>query len=189
MLAGSAGNNMSTWNWPAGSIGNLYIVNHSATINWTALQAPGYNKTGGATTNDFLDADINLGMNAGSNNATGFTNNNITELFSTGGNGASARNMTSFTVYGKLISNVPIINSTDMTNHTDVENAIVMTGILWDTSDDNRNGGTTGEYDTTDKEDLVFIANIRNEHDYKIAIPCAPNAAIGGELDFYVELR
>ena len=186
VLAGSAGDNMSTWDWPAGSIGNLYIVNHSATINWTALQALGYNKTDGATTNDFLDADINLGMNVGSNNATGFANNNITELFSTDGAGASARSTTSFTVYGKPISNVPIINSTDMTNHTDVANATFKTGILWDTSDD-KDGDE--EYDTTDKEALVFIANIRNEHDYKIAIPCALNAAIGGELDFYVELR
>jgi hypothetical protein len=189
VLAGSAGHNMSTWDWPAGRVGNLYIVNHSATINWTALQALGYKTDGTQATTDFSDADITLGMNAGSNNATGFTNNNVTELFSTDGAGASARNMTSFTVYGKLISHVPIINSTDMTNHTDVENAIVMTGILWDTGDD-KDGD--GEYDTTDKEDLVFIANIKyyaSDIDYKIATPCALNAAIGGELDFYVELR
>jgi hypothetical protein len=187
VLASAAASNMSTWNWPAGSEGNgcVYIVNNSAVIDWSALQALGRNETGVQQTDDLSNADTNLGMKPEVNNATGFTNNNITQLFGVNRN-------TTFIVHGKTINYVPIVNSTDMTNQTDVANAVFKTGILWDTSDDNRYGGTENEYDTTDKEDLVFIANISydaDDIDYKIAIPCALNAAIGGDLDFYVELR
>ena len=187
VLASAAASNMSTWEWPAGSEGNLYIVNHSATINWTELHGLGCDKNNNlnATGNDFSEADNALNMQPTGNNATGFINNNITELFC-GGDSNTATNTTYFIVHGTNITNVSIVNSTNMTNHTDVENANFVTGILWDQG----SGSGAVYYDGTQK--LVFIANIKHsetDNDYKVATPCALNAAIGGDLDFYVELR
>ena len=92
-------------------------------------------------------------MTPGSNNATGFINNNITQLFSL--NGTAPRNVTSFTVYGRTIDNVAIVNSTNTTNYTSVENSTFITGILWDTTKDNGDG----DYGD-DGEELVFITRI-----------------------------
>jgi hypothetical protein len=79
-----------------------------------------------------------------------------------------------------------------MTNHTSVESANFITGILWDDTKD-----TNGYYDTADSEDLIFIANVRDAaaglggayHNYEVAAPCALNSVIGGDLDIYMELK
>jgi len=84
------------------------------------------------------------------------------------------------------------VNSTDMTNHTSVEGANFITGILWDDTKD-----TNGYYDATENEDFIFIANVRYTmvglgsaaHNYEVATPCALNPAVEGDLDFYVELK
>ncbi|MFV9630199.1 MAG: LamG domain-containing protein, partial [Methanosarcinales archaeon] len=193
-LEDSASNLLYNWTWSNETdVGYAYIVNAGASINWSALHALGCDSdnTLNASGQDFLDADTNLGMVVGSNNATGFVNNNITELFSSGDPG-NATNTTSFTIYGTSIPNVPIINSTMMTNHTSIESANFVTGILWDATSDKN-----GYYDTTDDETLVFVTKITvaakgfgsNEHNYEFAAPCTLNPVVGGDMDIYMELK
>ncbi|MFZ3168477.1 MAG: hypothetical protein WA130_12755 [Candidatus Methanoperedens sp.] len=92
------------------------------------LQALGRKKNGEIAQGNFQRADELLNMTPGSNNATGFINNNITQLF--GLNGTAPRNVTSFTVYGRTIDQVAIVNSTNTINYTSVENSTFITGIL-----------------------------------------------------------
>ncbi|MCD4734999.1 MAG: hypothetical protein K8R53_03055 [Bacteroidales bacterium] len=198
VLNDSASDVMLKWNWDNNTdIGNIYAVNKSVDINWSKLHPLGYDSDNSQNVSgtDFLDADINLGMIAGYGNATGFIGNNISELFTnTSGNnyGNISIDMTSFYVNGQVIYNVPVVNSTDMTDHTNLSNANFITGILWDGTKD-----TNGYYDTGDNENLVFIAIIKNAavgadgkiSNYEISIPCNLNPETGGELDFYLELR
>ena len=198
VLNDSASDLMLKWNWNnTTDIGNLCAVNKSADINWSKLHPLGYDSDNSQNVSgtDFLDADINLGMITGYGNATGFTGNNISELFTnTSGNnyGNISIDRTSFYVNGQVIYNVPVVNSTDMTDHTNLSNANFITGILWDGTKD-----TNGYYDTGDNENLVFITIIKNAavgangkiSNYEISIPCNLNPKTGGELDFYLEFR
>ena len=193
-LADSASDSLYGWTWNNETdVGCAYIVTAGASINWSALHALGcdVDDTLNTSGQDFLDADTNLAMSVGINNATGFADNNITQLFS-GGDPSNATNRTYFIVYGTNITNVSIVNSTDMTNHTSVGSANFVTGILWDATLDNN-----GYYDTADDETLVFVTRIRvaatgigsTAHNYEFAAPCALNPAVGGDLDFYMELK
>ncbi len=194
VLADSAASSLYDWTWSNETdAGYAYIVNDGASVNWSALHALGCDSDDTLNTSgqDFLDADTNLAMIVGSSNATGFADNTITELFS-GGDPSNATNRTHFIVHGTNIADVPVVNSTDMTDHTSVESANFITGILWDDTKD-----TNGYYDATENEDLVFIANIRAAafglgsavHNYEVAAPCALNPAVGGDLDIYMELK
>jgi hypothetical protein len=193
-LADSAASSLYDWTWSNETdVGYAYIVKDGASINWSALHALGCdsNDNLNASGLDFLDADTNLAMIVGSNNATGFADNNITELFS-GGDPSNATNRTYFIVHGTNITDVPIVNSTDMANLMSVEGANFITGILWDDTKD-----TNGYYDTADSEDLVFVTKIRvaaaglgsAAHNYEFAAPCTLNPAVGGDLDIYMELK
>lgn len=79
-----------------------------------------------------------------------------------------------------------------MTNHTSIETANFVTGILWDATSDKN-----GYYDTTDDETLVFVTKITvaakgfgsNEHNYEFAAPCTLNPVVGGDMDIYMELK
>ncbi|MEA3283115.1 MAG: DUF2341 domain-containing protein [Euryarchaeota archaeon] len=193
VLSDSASDSLYDWTWSNESdVGYAYIVKNGASINWSALHALGCdsNNALNASGHDFHDADTNLGMVVGSNNSTGFVDNNITELFG-GGSPSTASFRAPFTVYGNLISNVPIINSTIMVNHTSVESANFVTGILWDATSD-----TNGYYDATN-ETLVFVTKIRvaatglggAAHNYEFAAPCTLNPVVGGDMDIYMELK
>jgi hypothetical protein len=180
--------NNSFNNWSLSVVeGNIFISRNS-TLNFANLQALGRNKTGGIAQGNFTWADELLNMTQGTRNATGFSNNNITQLFSL--DGTNPRNTSTFTVYGKTINNVPIVNSTNVTNIMSVGNATFITGILWDTTKDNGDG----EYGD-DGEELVFIGNINvskvgfisTPHDYEIAIPSTLGNS--GVVYFNVEVK
>ena len=119
---------------------------------------------------DFHEADLNLSMTAfyDSINNT-YTINNIPVM------------TTTLLIYNKEIKNIPIINSTNISNF--------FTGILWDMSDG------LPEYNGT--QDLVFVTkkNITNYgkfgyYDYEIRIPATlKNYKQGqGTVSFYVEM-
>ena len=193
-LTDRASESVYDWTWGNETdAGYVYIVNAGVTVNWSALHALGCDSddTLNASGQDFLDADTNLAMVVGSSNATGFANNNITELFSSN-DPSNATNKTTFIVYGTSISHVPIVNSTMMTNLMSVESANFITGLLWDATSD-----TNGYYDTTDDENLVFVTKIRvaavgigsTAHNYEFAAPCTLNPMSGGDLDIYMELK
>ncbi len=188
-LAASETVNLTRWGWSNTSSGYIYLVKKGATINWSSLWALGYRKDSTTKgTADFLDADTALGMKPGVNNATNFSNNNISSLFSS--DGTNAISTLNVTVRGKMIENVAVVNSTNLTNTTNAAGADYITGLLWDTGD-----AAGVEY--TGTEDLVFIAKINHastglvnvSHDYEIAIPNAMRAAVSGDVDFYKELR
>ena len=167
-------------------------MNKDVSVNWSALHGLGCDKnnTLNITGEDFSEADATLSLMPSANNATGFINNNITQLFC-GGNSNTATNTTNFTVYDTNITNVSIVNSTDMSNHADAENANFITGILW------MYDGNNDYYDGT--QDLVFIAKVRAHalglsgvsevHNYEIGLPYTLNTTTGGNVDFYVELK
>lgn len=186
MLGDNAGNSFSNW---SGEIprGNVFISDIPS-LNFNNLQALGRNKNGEIALNNFSRADELLNMTPGSNNATGFPNNNITTLF--GLNGTSPRNYTDFTVYGRKIDYVALVNSTDTTNFNSVETSPFITGILWDTTKDTGDG-IYGD----DGEDLVFITRINfnqtglgnSSHNYETVIPSIIRSE--GNVYFFVELK
>ncbi len=195
VLASSTGNPMIDWEWSNETdTGYIYVVDEGITVNWSTLHGLGCDTDDTLNTsgNDFGGADAALKMKPGDGNATGFIDNNITQLFC-GGDPNNASNITHFIVCETDVPNVPIVNSTDMTDHTDVENANFTTGILWDSD----SGGGTDYYDGS--QDLVFITKIRPHklglsgvtvvHNYEIGVPSALNATIVGDVDFYLELR
>ncbi len=184
-LKDQPGNFFSNWTWGSLS-GNIFITNVSS-LNFSNLQALGRNKSGGISQNNFSRADVLLNLTPGSNNATGFTNNNVTQIFST--DGTNPRNTTSFIIYGNTINNVAIVNSTNVIKFASVENTTFLTGVLWDTTwDSNGNYGDEGEK-------LVFVTKINvgntglltTPHDYEIAIPSSLKGA--GVVYFFVELK
>ena len=195
VLAASTGNSMVDWEWSSETdTGYIYVVDEGITVNWDTLHGLGCDKDDTLNTsgNDFEEADAALKMKPDDGNATGFIDNNITQLFC-GGDPDNAANTTHFIVCETNITNVPIVNSTDMTDRMDVENANFTTGILWDSD----SGNGTDYYDGS--QDLVFITKIRPHkpglsgvtvvHNYEIGVPSALNATIGGDMDFYLELR
>jgi hypothetical protein len=135
--------------------GNIFITDSECTVNWLSLQAIGRAKNGEESSNDFLEIDELLGM--------GNFEDSVSNTFSENQN---PRGVQSIIIYQKEISNIPVISST--------ESSEFVTGILWDSSDDE----IGGEFDTGDKEDIVFVTPIKKDtegtygfYDYEIKIP------------------
>lgn len=194
-LASSSGDKMYQWAWSnATDIGYIYFANSGIPVNWTSLHGVGSDRDNDLNTsgNDFYEADTALNLKSGIKNATGFLNNNITQLFCSGGSN-NATNTTYFIVRGTNITNVPIVNSTNMTDHRNVVNANFITGLLWDQD----SGSGVDYYDGS--QNLIFAGKVRPHtsglpgvtqvHNYEVAIPSALNATIGGNIEFYVELK
>ncbi|RLE47581.1 hypothetical protein DRJ25_02070, partial [Candidatus Woesearchaeota archaeon] len=90
---------------------------------------------------------------------------------------------TNFTVFGRLIQNVPFINSTNSSNF--------ITGILWDSTND-----SDGQF--SGNETLVFVSKInRNKpglfgvYDYEIKVPVLLRVYgyNTSQLKYFLELR
>ena len=185
-LGGNTGSSLINWKWDTNQ-GNVFVSN-IAYFDFNNLQALGRKKNGEIAQDDFQRADELLNMTSGSSNATGFINNNITQLFSL--NGTAPRNVTSFTVYGRTIDQVAIVNSTNTINHESVESSTFITGILWDTAKDDGDG----DYGD-DGEELVFITGINvgtwgivnSSHNYETGIPSKIKNE--GNVYFFVELK
>lgn len=171
-LATSA--NMSLYEWQS-DIGVVYAISADTVFNFSTLQALGRNKTGGLSSNDFAEADINLNM-------TGF-NDSVQLYFAV--NASLPKQTMNFTVYNRTIQFVPYINSTNTSDF--------VTGILWDTRND-----TDGQYGTADNEPLVFVANINKNkqgrygiYDYEIFVPrnLARYKGTSDIIELYAELH
>ncbi|MEM0465951.1 MAG: hypothetical protein QXW97_04615 [Candidatus Pacearchaeota archaeon] len=147
--------NLSIWLNHTNISGNIFISDSELQINWFSLQAIGINKSGQMANNDFTDIDLLL-------NTVSF-NDSIYKTYTNSGN---PKAKSTFLVHQKNIDNVPVINSTNNSNF--------ITGILWDYSKDKGNG----EYDTEDKEPLIFVSKLNKGkdgeygyYDYEISIP------------------
>ncbi len=177
VLANNNSKNLINWDAETLNKGNVYVVDYDSQISWTSLQAIGKNKAGQISNSDFSEIDSAL-------NTIEFEDsvyNVYTDL-------GTPKYFRDIIVFRHLIEEVPIINSTNNSNF--------VTGILWDTSDDT--GGASGEFDLTDREDLVFISPI-NKHeqgaygvyDYELRVPARLREYKTGDLksaSFYVEL-
>jgi len=175
VLANNQSQSLAEWNGASFQSGNIYVADLESNIDWTKLQPIGINTSGGGTSNDFSDVDSLLGM-------SGFSDS-VSNVFTTDGN--TPRGTDNFTLMNYLVNNIPIINSTDNTNF--------ITGVLWDRSDDNN-----GQYDMTNREDLVFMTRVNKTavgkygtYDYEIKIPAklrAYNTTNPNSVVFYAEI-
>jgi hypothetical protein len=154
IISDSPLSNMSVWINAYKITGNIFMSNQGSNVNWNNMQAFGKNKAGGNSNNDFLNADLLLGMSNFSDS--------IYKIYTNNGQVDKTDN---FTVFNKDISFVPIVNSTNNSNF--------ITGILWDTTRD-----TNGYFDLSDKEPLVFITKVNMKkqgaygiYDYEFRIP------------------
>ncbi len=145
-------------------------------VDFGSLQALGRTVTNTSATMDFTDADTLLNM-------TGF-NDSVDNVWARGNNTPLA--LANYTVQGKPIDDVPVVNSS--------ANGVFRTGILWDTSKDTGDG----QYDTSDKEPLVFFTAINSSeagdygvYDYQSKVPALLRDYAGtgtGTIAIYYEL-
>ena len=154
-ILGEGAMNISAWSNETALEGNIFVTDSECSVDWLSLQAIGKTKIGGDSSNDFSEIDELLNM-------TTFEDS-VSNVFS---NSQIPKDTQNILVYQKQIQNVPIINST--------EGFDFVTGILWDSSDDDLDG----EFDSEDGEDLVFVAPIKKNaeggygfYDYEIKIP------------------
>jgi len=137
--------------------GNVYFSDYDSSFDFSDLQAITRTTSGSSASNDFSEIDNALGT-------TGLNDS----IINTWGQGIETPiSLASFNVTGIIIGNVPTANSTG--------SGSFVTGILWDTADDS---SMNGEYDASDKEDLVFITKINNSqpgfygtYDYEARVP------------------
>jgi len=167
--------NLTVWLNQSNLYGNIFIADRESNIDWTSIHAIGQTTTGTDSSNDFSEIDSVLGMSGYEDSVYNkFTNNGIPK---------ETRN---FTLYQEEISEVPVINTTKNT---------FSTGILWDSSDDTGNN----EYDSTDKEDLVFMSELNQSktgkygtYDYEITMPAKLreyNQTETNEVYLYYDLK
>lgn len=155
-ILGTSGGNLERWQNISLFDGNIFLTDSECNINWNYLQAMGRTQAGGPSSNDFSEIDSILNMqNFDDSISNEYTISQI------------PKQTQSFQVHDDTITNVPIINSTNNTNF--------ITGILWDYSDDI---DSDGEYDSSDEEDVIFVAKINKEsqgfyglYDYEVKIP------------------
>jgi len=151
-------NNSSLVVWPAKlfSGGNIFVTDSSASVSWPSLYAIGRSTLGTNEPNDFSEIDTLLGM-------SGY-NDSVENIYTSSG---IPKNTSQFLVFQHTATNVPIAISINNINFT--------TGIVWDSSDDALGNN---QFDTTDKEDLIFTSKIHPNtkgtygvYDYEIRIP------------------
>jgi hypothetical protein len=157
--------------------GLVFFSDSEEVISFNRLQALGRKISNASATTDFSDADALLNM-------TSF-NDSINQVWAQGSN-APQQTMT-ILVSQKNITNVPVVNSS--------VSGSFKTGILWDTSRDTGNG----EYDTTDKEPIVFFAEINSSsagdygtYDYQSKVPALLRSYAGSAgltIAVYYELQ
>lgn len=156
-IIGNLDSNIKKWFNESFVKGNIFITDSEAAINWLQLEAIGRAKNGSQSSNDFSEMDNLLGMSD--------LDDSISKVFS---NNQIPKETTSMIIQNRKIEQIPAINSS--------ENSNFITGILWDSSDDTQ--GSNGEFDSLDKEDVVFVANVNKYaqgdygiYDYEINIP------------------
>ena len=163
-------NNLVDWSVNSFSGGNVFVADVDSSISWPSVLALGKNTLGGDSSSDFSEVDSLLSM-------SGFEDS-VSNLY--------LGEEDSFSVFNRIVNSVPITNSTNNTNF--------VTGILWDSSDNIGNN----EYDSTDREDLIFVTKIRNNiqgtygiYDYEIRVPATLRDYAGGSSNtvaFYMEI-
>lgn len=175
VLSSGGSNEIFRWNISNSTNSNIFIVDTDSSINWASLKAIGRDTSNNYIEDDFHEVDVALKIENNSDSI------NKTYLYS-----GNPRYQKNFTIFSESVKNIAYVNSTNTSNF--------ITGILWDSSDD----GGDGSFDTSDKEDLVFItqANYQTQgkydiYDFEIKVPSKLRSYLGtsNTVDFYVELR
>ncbi|MCI0504244.1 right-handed parallel beta-helix repeat-containing protein, partial [Candidatus Micrarchaeota archaeon] len=155
----------------------VYFADYDSDVSWHDLQAIGKNSANASSASDFTELDAAF--------STASFGDNINRTYSS--DGSAPLESRNFTVFGRLVADVPIANST-------ASNTTFDTGILWDMSDDT--GG--GEYDAVDKESTVWTVAVNSSttdvygtYDYLVQIPSTLSTYEGGNdiVSVYVELQ
>ncbi|HIH30706.1 TPA: hypothetical protein HA243_04855, partial [Candidatus Micrarchaeota archaeon] len=163
------------YNWTTSNATNVYITDYDSSPSWYQLQAIGKNTSNGSASNDFVELDIAL-------NATSYADN-INVSFST--DGSAPKETRNYTIWGKLVENVPIANSSAF-------NSSFKTGVLWDMS------GGGSEYSNVTKQTTVWIAKVNKSatdvygtYDFLIEIPYTLSYYQAGNnlVSLYAELE
>ncbi len=151
-IESAANRTIYEWNVLNFTGSKIYAVDYDSVVSWSNLQALGRGTSGASDFDDFIQLDRALLME-----------NNSDSLNFTWTLLGAPRLTDIFTIYNNPISNVPIVNSTNVTFFT--------TGVLWDTSDPNN-----GLYNGT--QDVVFVTRvIQNQsgllgnYDFELKIP------------------
>lgn len=176
-LIGTNSFNFSSWINESNITGNIFITDSECRVNWLTLQSISKKIDNTDSLNDFSEIDEVLGMEQ--------FEDSISNVFS---ENQIPKETQDFFVQQKEISQVPIINSS--------EGYKFITGILWDYSDDN---SLNNEYDSEDKEDLVFVGKVNQKtqgnygvYDYEIKIPVKLReyeSEESSEIYFYYDLN
>lgn len=176
VLSDSSYYNMTLWFNQSASTGVIFVTDENSVIHWSDLYALGRDVNNSPISNDFSDLDTLFNMS--------LFNDSIADRFTTNGN--TPKETENFTVESRNVPYVPVINSTNNSNF--------VTGIMWDSYSD-----TDGQFDTSDKEKVVFATKINpgaigkyGTYDYEITIPVElRNQSIGdnSQVYFYYELH
>ncbi len=156
---------------------HVLVVDSDSDVDFSSLQSLGRKKNGDAASSDFNELDTALNMSS--------FNDSIANLYSL--DGTAPKQTASMRVEYQILQNIPFVNSTNTSSF--------ITGILWDTSDD---ASSNGEFDSTDKEDIVFVAKINSSqkgaygtYDYEILIPSLLRSYTGTTptVDFFLDVQ
>jgi hypothetical protein len=156
--------------------GNIIVSDVDSSFSFNNLIPLTRNINDQKTNNDFTDLDTIMNVSDAPDS--------IKNIWGLGSNDPIATD--TFNISGRIIENVPIINSTNNSNF--------ITGILWDKTDDISNNY---QFDYNDKEDVVFVTKINSKkqgaygiYDYEIRIPSLlKNYKQGTSLvNFYIEI-
>lgn len=155
---------------------NVFAADTDSDINWAKLAPLGRkNDTSTVSSIDFQEADLLLNM-------TSF-NDSINRTFSL--DGVIPRFNSTFLVFNSPRENVSFINSSYVGSF--------QTGILWDYSD----SVTNNEFDSSEREDLVFFATANDSMsckydlcDYEMMLPALLRHYKGSveTVTFYLEI-
>lgn len=175
VLGDSSGYDMISWKIKNVEGSNIFVVDSDSSINFDYLEAFSRTTSKDYDPEDFNDADALLNMSG--------LPDSINKTFL---DGQDPKGTAQFTIFGKTISDVPVINST--------ENYPFITGILWDTSED-----TDSSFDAAEKENIIFVTQAKEPtqgaygtYSFEIKIPAMLRSYKGSDsrsVSIYTELR
>jgi len=138
------------WNQTNYMQGNIYAVDSDSNINWGSLKALSRTTSDDYAAEDFVEIDTALNMS--------WISDSINTTYTAAG---LPKAVAKFVVYGRTISDVPIVNSTN--------SSAFVTGILWDFSDGSSYNGS---------QDVVFVTKLNHSqqgkfgvYDYELSVP------------------
>ena len=153
---------------------NIYAADYESIISWSSLKPLGRSTANISEFDDFDQLDIALQME-----------NNSDDINATWTIEGSPRETRIFSIFGKTIDMVPVVNSTNISDFT--------TGIMWDSSDPSMGGRFSGT------QDVVFVTTVSSNtegaygiYDFEFKIPSnlkLQKTTNTGSIVLYTEIK